>query len=80
MKGEHRHHSNYVTEQQVIHKCLLTYRGIFTNMPFQWYVQNVHDSINRKGYTTTYETVERWLALFLKDDIDFCPHCYGKGK
>jgi len=71
-----RHHSNYVSSQQVIHKCLITYQGIFRNMPFGWYVQNVYDSVNRKGYNVSLEEVVKTVHHFLKDDINICPHCY----
>lgn len=75
--ADHRHHSKYVSHQDVIHKCLLTYYGeLFQNMPFQWYVQNVYDSTNRKGYDISKEEVENTLAHFLKGKIDFCPHCF----
>ncbi|SVA98143.1 uncharacterized protein METZ01_LOCUS150997 [marine metagenome] len=76
MNNDHRHHTNYVSEQQLIHKCVLTYFDIFTNMPLQWYVQNVYDSVNRKGYTISYKDVEFTVAYFLKDKLDFCPHCF----
>ena len=37
-----RHHSKYVSHQDVIHKCLSTYYGeLFQNMPFIWYVDRV---------------------------------------
>ena len=76
MNDDNRHHTNYVSEQQVVHKCVLTYFGIFSNMPLQWYVQNVYDSVNRKGYDLSYENVQQWVGYFLKDKIDFCPHCF----
>ena len=76
MNDDSRHHSNYVSEQQVVHKCVLPYLGIFANMQLQWSVQNVYDSVSRKGYTISYEIVEKWVAYFLKDKIDFCPHCF----
>ncbi len=74
--ADHRHHSKYVSHQDVIHKCLLTYWDIFQIMPLQWYVMNVHDSTNRKGYDISKEEVESTLAHFLKGKIDFCPHCF----
>ena len=57
MSDDSRHHTNYVSEQQVVFKCTLTYLNIFSNMPLQWYVQNVYDSVNRKGYNLPYEVV-----------------------
>ena len=45
-------------------------------MPLQWYVMNVYDSTNRKGYDISKEEVESTLAHFLKGKIDFCPHCF----
>ena len=80
MNDDSRHHSNYVSEQQVVHKCVLTYLGIFANMPLQWYVQNVYDSVNRKGYSLPYEDIQQWVGYFLKDEIKYCEHCYGIGK
>ncbi len=73
---KHRHHAGYVSHQDVIHKCLLTYWNLSHNMSFQWYVMNIHDSTNRKGYTISKEEVESTLAHFLKGKIDFCPHCF----
>ena len=75
MSGGYRHHSKYVSSQDVVHNCLLTYKDMFSNMSFQWYVQNVYDSVARKGYIISYNTVEKSVAYFLKDEIDFCPHC-----
>ena len=45
-------------------------------MPFGWYVQNVYDSVNRKGYNVSLEEVVKTVHHFLKDDINICPHCY----
>ena len=78
MNNDSRHHTNYVSEQQVVFKCTNTYFDIFSNMPLQWYVQNVYDSVNRKGYTIPYEDIQQWVGYFLKDRIEFCEHCYGK--
>ena len=72
-----RHHSKYVSHQDVIQKCLLTYYGeLFQNMPFTWYVDRVHESVGRKmGVKVTREEVIDTLAHFLKGKVDFCPHC-----
>ena len=43
-----RHHSKYLSEQDVIHKCLMTYMDVLSNMPFSWYVDRVHESVGRK--------------------------------
>ena len=80
MSDDSRHHTNYVSEQQVVFKCTLTYLNIFSNMPLQWYVQNVYDSVNRKGYSLPYEDIQQWVGYFLKDEIKYCGHCYGIGK
>ena len=80
MSDDSRHHTNYVSEQQVVFKCTLTYLDIFSNMPLQWYVQNVYDSVNRKGYSLPYEDIQQWVGYFLKDEIKYCEHCYGTGK
>ena len=80
MSDDSRHHTNYVSEQQVVFKCTLTYLNIFSNMPLQWYVQNVYDSVNRKGYNLPYEDVQQWVGYFLKDEIKYCEYCYGTGK
>ena len=46
-----RHHAGYVSNQDIIHKCLLTYYDeLSQNMPFGWYVQNIYDSCSRKGF------------------------------
>jgi len=73
-----RHHSGYVSEQQVIHKCLGTYQDIFRNMPLKWYVQNIYDSVNRKGYNISYKDVYLTVRYFMKDERETCPHCYGE--
>lgn len=77
-----RHHSKYVSNQDIIYKCLQTYYGeIFQNMPVQWYVDRVHESVGRKvGATISREEVEKTVCYFLRDKIDFCEHCNGRGK
>jgi len=76
-----QHHSKYVSNQQVIHKCLLTYQEVSPNMPFSWYVQNVYDSTNRKGYVIDQGEVETWIYHFMKwEGLDVCRHCMGTGR
>ena len=71
-----RHHSKYVSHQDVIHKCLVTYMDVLANMPFTWYVDRVHESVGRKmGVKVTREEVINTLAHFLKGKVDFCPQC-----
>ena len=72
-----RHHSKYLSEQDVIHKCLMTYMDVLSNMPFSWYVDRVHESVGRKmGVKVSRNLVQITLAHFLEGKIDFCPHCY----
>jgi len=80
MSEDRRHHSKYVSNQQVIHKCFMTYYNeIFQNMPFQWYVQNVYDSVNRKGFNILIEEVESTVKHFLQNEgRKICPHCMGR--
>ncbi len=74
-----RHHAGYVSHQDIIHKCLETYYDIFSNMPFQWYVQNVYDSASRKGYNIPQEEVESTVRYFLQwKGREVCEHCMGK--
>ena len=72
-----RHHSKYVSNQDVIHKCLSTYYGeLFQNMPFVWYVDRVEESVQRKvGCQISREEVARTVHHFLRDKIEICPHC-----
>ena len=75
-----KHHTNYVSEQHVIHKCLGTYQNIFINMPLSWYVTNVYDSVNRKGYTISYERVHFAVNYMINGPgiTKSCPHCGEK--
>jgi hypothetical protein len=75
-----RHHSGYVSEQQVIHKCLGTYQNIFRNMPLEWYAINVYDSVNRKGYNISYRDVHFAVNFLINGPgiIKSCPHCGEK--
>ena len=75
-----RHHAGYVSNQDVIHKCFITYyEEMSQNMPFQWYVQNVHDSSARKGFFIPLEEVEDTVKHFLQQrGRNVCIHCKGK--
>ena len=80
MTESKRHHTGYVSHQDIIHKCLLTYYDeLFQNMPFQWYVQNVYDSCSRKGFNIPLEEVEATVRYFLQwKGREVCPHCMGR--
>ena len=48
-------------------------------MHFQWYVQNVYDSSNRKGFNILIEEVESTVKHFLEGQgRNICPHCMGR--
>jgi hypothetical protein len=48
-------------------------------MPFQWYVQNIYDSTNRKGFIISQQEVETTVKYFLEwKGREVCPHCRGK--
>ena len=52
---------------------------MFPNMPFQWYVQNIYDSTNRKGFIISQQEVETTVKYFLEwKGREVCPHCRGK--
>ena len=73
-----KHHSKYVSTQDVIHKCLSTYYGeLFQNMPFVWYVDRVQESTVRKGFNIPRIEIAQTVRHFLqqKDGFDICPHC-----
>ena len=80
MAKDTRHHSGYVSNQDIIHKCFNTYYDIFHNMPFQWYVQNVYDSCARKGYIIPHEELEDTVKHFLqqKEGREICSHYFGR--
>ena len=75
-----RHHTNYVSEQHVIHKCLGTYLDIFRNMPLEWYITSVYDSVSRKGYNIPYERVRFEVNYMINGPriLKSCPHCGEK--
>ena len=62
-----RHHSKYVSGDNVAHRCLMTYLDISRNMPPEWYVQNVYDSCNRKGYDVPMESIAKLFVLYRPD-------------
>ena len=80
MKENTRHHSKYVSTSNAIHKCLMTYMDMFSNMPPEWYINSVYYSCNRKGFRPTREEIARLLVLYrsewkgkilLQDGSDF---------
>ena len=74
-----QHHAGYVSHQDIIHKCFETYYEMFPNMPFQWYVQNIYDSTNRKGFLIKQEEIEDTVRYFLQwKGREICPHCLGR--
>jgi len=76
MEESKRHHFKYVSNQDVIQKCLSTYYGeMFQNMPFVWYVDRVQESTVRKGFNIPRLEIAQTLHHFLKDKINVCPHC-----
>lgn len=64
MNNDIRHHTNYVSEDNVLHKCLITYLEMFSNMPPAWYIQNVRDSCNRKGYDVPIEDIVKMFTQY----------------
>ena len=77
MAVDKRHHDTYVSNQDVIHKCLTTYyEELFQNMPFVWYVDRVQESTVRKGFNIPRLEIAQTVHHFLKGKIkDVCPHC-----
>ena len=61
---KHRHHSGYVSEANVIHRCLMTYMDMFSNMPAEWYIDSVYYSCSRKGYFPTRLEVAKYFLLY----------------
>ena len=53
-----------VSKPYAIHKCLMTYLDMTSNMTPNWYIQNVYDSCNRKGYHATVEEISKLLVLY----------------
>ena len=59
-----RHHAWYVSEPNVIHKCLSTYMDMFSNMPAEWYINSVYYSCNRKGYNPSRVEIAKLFILY----------------
>ena len=64
MKQDIQHHSRYVSEPNVIHKCMATYLEMFSNMPPEWYINSVYYSCNRKGYHPTRKDIAKLFVLY----------------
>ena len=64
MKENINHPEIFVSQANAIHKCVMTYLNMTSNMPPKWYIQNVYDSCNRKGYTVTLEEVIKYFILY----------------
>ena len=59
-----RHHSKYVSGDNVAHRCLMTYLDMFSNMSPDWYIQNVYDSCSRKGYDVPMLSIAKLFVLY----------------
>ena len=59
-----RHHSKYVNGANVAHRCLMTYLDMISNMSPEWYIQNVYDSCNRKGYDVPMKDIAKLFVLY----------------
>ena len=64
MKENIRHHSKYVSPDNVIHKCLMTYLEMFPNMSPNGMIQTVYDSCSRKGYEVSMLDVAKLFVLY----------------
>ena len=64
MKQDIQHHSRYVSEPNVIHKCMATYLEMFSNMPPEWYINSVYYSCSRKGYFPSRVEVAKYFMLY----------------
>jgi hypothetical protein len=64
MKNETQHHSRYVSEANVIHKCMATYLDTFSNMPPEWYINSVYYSCNRKGFKPSRIDIAKYFMLY----------------
>ena len=64
MKDKTRHHSKYVSEANVIHRCLMTYLDMFSNMQPEWYINSVYYSCNRKGFHPTRKDIAKLFVLY----------------
>ena len=59
-----RHHAKYVSEPNVIHRCLATYMDMFSNMPAEWYINSVYYSCSRKGYFPSRVDIAKLFVLY----------------
>lgn len=59
-----RHHSKYVSDANVIHRCLLQYLDMFPNMMPNGMIQTVYDSCNRKGYKVSMLDIAKLYILY----------------
>jgi len=59
-----KHHSHYVSEANVIHRCLMTYLDMFSNMTPEWYINSVYYSCNRKGYAPSRIDIAKLFVLY----------------
>ena len=64
MKHNIQHHSGYVSEPNVIHKCMATYLEMFSNMSPEWYINSVYYSCSRKGYFPSRVEVAKYFMLY----------------
>ena len=64
MKENVNHPETFASKDNAIHKCLMTYLNMTSNMPPKWYIHNVYDSCNRKGYAATVEEISKILVLY----------------
>ena len=67
MEDKTRHHSKYVSESNVIHRCLMTYLDMFSNMQPEWYINSVYYSCNRKGFHPTRKDIAKLFVLYRPD-------------
>ena len=59
-----RHKSGYVSEANVIHRCLATYMDMFSNMSPEWYINSVYYSCNRKGFNPSRVDIAKLFVLY----------------
>ncbi len=59
-----RHHSKYVSGNNVAHRCLMSYLNMFPNMSPNGMIQTVYDSCNRKGYEVSMLTIAKLFVLY----------------
>ena len=64
MKENIQHHSKYLSPDNVIHRCLMTYLDIFSNAQPEWYITNVYDSCSRKGYEVSMLDIAKLFVLY----------------